>query len=205
MLKKRPFIEPSVPVLKQSPPTGKGWIHEVKFDGWRVQLHKDGDQATIYSRRGNDLTRRFPFLPDSVLCLPVHSAIIDAELVVSDAQGKPDFSALMAGDSDNICAWCFDLLDEGRDLRRLPLIERKNLLNDLLIDADDHILSYSVEFPDPVELLQAAEKMGLEGVVSKRKDQPYRSGKNPGWVKVKTRTWREANIKRGEMFENRRA
>ena len=116
-----------------------------------------------------------------------------------DSDGKPDFKALMEGAGGDLCAWCFDLLElNGRGLRRRTLIERKATLRHLLNKADDHVLRFSETFPDPAKLLAAAQ--GLEGIVSKLGHQPYRSGKNPGWVKVKG--WREANRDR-EMFEKR--
>lgn len=203
MLKKLSFIIPSAPVLKTAPPRGDGWLHEVKFDGWRVQLHKDGDVITIYSRDGKDLTDRFSFVRDSIAALPASSAIIDAELVACDDDGKPDFGALMArtSNSGNVCAWCFDLLaHNGRDFRPLPLVKRKDMLRDILNAADDDTLRYADEFPDPEKLLAAIESMGLEGMVSKLVEQPYRSGKNPGWVKVKSKAWRAANRDRLVLF-----
>jgi bifunctional non-homologous end joining protein LigD len=89
MLKRNPFVPPSAPVLRSEPPTGPEWIHEVKFDGFRVQLHKDGDDATIYSRNGHDLTRRYPDLRDALISLPCNKAIIDAELTACDAPADP--------------------------------------------------------------------------------------------------------------------
>jgi bifunctional non-homologous end joining protein LigD len=107
----------------------------------------------------------------------------------------------MRGETDDLYAWCFDLLNlDHRDLRRNPLTERKALLNDLLIEADDHVLRYSTDFSDPHALLVGVERLGLEGIVSKKKNQQYRSGKNSGWVKVKCPTWREAHKNRGELF-----
>jgi bifunctional non-homologous end joining protein LigD len=205
VLKKLPFITPSAPVLKTAPPRGDGWLHEVKFDGWRAQLHKDGDVVTIYSRNGKDLTERFTFVRDSIAVLPASSAIIDAELVACDDDGKPDFGALMArtSNSGNVCAWCFDLLaHNGRDLCPLPLVKRKDMLRDILNAADDDTLRYADGFPDPEKLLAAIESMGLEGTVSKLVEQPYRSGKNPGWIKVKSKAWRAANRDRRELFQS---
>jgi bifunctional non-homologous end joining protein LigD len=198
------FIPPSAPVLKAAPPLGPDWIHEVKFDGWRVQLRKVGNNAAVLSRNNRDLTRRFRSVRDNLLALSAHSAIIDGELVACDIDGKPDFKALM-GRSANVCVWCFDLMAlDGRDVRQLPLVERKAVLRELLIDAGDDTLRFSEEFADPVKLLQVSESMGLEGIVSKRAEQPYVSGGNPGWVKVKTRSWREANADRHKLFGNRR-
>ena len=100
-----------------------------------------------------------------------------------------------------MCAWCFDLMHlDGRDLRPLSLDERRELLRNLLIEADDDALRFSDDFPDPEKLLGAASRMGPEGVVSKR-EQPYRSGPNSGWIKVKTATWRQASKDRWEMFQ----
>ena len=88
-------VIPSAPVLKAAPPSGDGWLHEVKFDGWRAQLHKRGDDVVIFTRNGHDYTGHFPAVRDSLLSLPARSAIIDAEIVVCDSDDKPDFDALM--------------------------------------------------------------------------------------------------------------
>ena len=195
------FIPPCRPVLGNAPPAAPGWVHEVKFDGWRLQIHKHGEDVRFYSRNGRDLTRRFADLRDHVVYLP--DCIIDAELVGCDTDGKPDFQALMRKDP-NLCLWCFDLLEfGGADLRARPLLARKGKLREILITADDDRLRYSEEFPDPVKLLAVVEKMGLEGVVSKRADAPYRSGPQKDWVKVKARGWREANADRWEQLQRR--
>jgi bifunctional non-homologous end joining protein LigD len=113
-----------------------------------------------------------------------------------------DFQTLMDRAAGDLCAWCFDLLEiNGRGLRRRALIERKAMLRYLLNKADGHVLRFSETFPDPAKLLAAAERQGLEGIVSKLGTQPYRSG--AGWIKVKCRAWREANRDRWEMFEKR--
>ena len=184
------YIVPSVPVLKSCPPSGDRWIHEIKFDGWRAQLHKRGERVVIFSRNGHDFTHRFPEIRDSIACLATHTAILDAKIVACDHQGLPDFRALMSGTKHGLCAWCFDLMAlEGGDLRHL------------LAKTDDERLRYSEEFEDPHHALAAAARAGLEGIVSKLADQPYRSGRNPAWIKVKTATWREANRDRWQMFE----
>jgi bifunctional non-homologous end joining protein LigD len=203
--KKARFIIPSAPVLMSAPPSGGGWLHEVKFDGWRAQLHKLGDEVVIFTRTGVDYTARFPAIRDSMLSLPVRSAIIDAEIVICDGDGKPDFKALMDGADGHLCAWCFDLLElNGYRERRRALIERKAMLRRLLIKADDHALRYSDEFANAEKLLAVATKQGLEGIVSKKATQQYVSGKNVGWIKVKTATWRAANKDRWEMFQRER-
>jgi bifunctional non-homologous end joining protein LigD len=205
VLKRNPFIVPSALVQKQQPPSGPRWLHEVKFDGFRAQLHKHGDEVTIYSRNGHDYTRRFSAIRDSLISLPTTSVIIDAEVVVCDSDGKPDFKGLMEGATREVCAWCFDLLElKGCCFRERALVERKILLRKLLNKADDHRLRYSEGFPDPSKLLAVAESMGLEGILSKLKAQPYRSGKNSGWVKVKCQAWRASNRNRWELFEKQR-
>jgi bifunctional non-homologous end joining protein LigD len=87
------FIRPCLPTLRQEPPNGEHWLHEVKFDGWRVQLHLNGDKAVIYSKTGYDFTDRFPEIAAALVLMPVRAAIIDAELTACDAQGMPDFAA----------------------------------------------------------------------------------------------------------------
>jgi bifunctional non-homologous end joining protein LigD len=115
-----------------------------------------------------------------------------------------DFHALhfRTADDDDIAVWAFDLLfHDGKDVRELPLIGRKDLLMVLIMGTGDSRLRLSDGFDDGVELLAAAERMGLEGVVSKRRDAPYRSGTMSSWVKVKTQAWREANRDRWRLFE----
>ena len=109
--------------------------------------------------------------------------MIDAEIVGCDANGIPDFRSLMAGNAHGFCAWCFDLLSVGgKDVRRKPLEERRARLEGLLAGADADLLRFSEAFDDAEKLLAAALELGLEGIVSKKRDQPYRSGKNVGWV-----------------------
>jgi bifunctional non-homologous end joining protein LigD len=196
------FVPPAAPVLKQASPIGPDWLHEVKFDGWRLQIHRQDDGVRLYSRRGIDMANRFPALRDACLYLP--NLVIDAELVACDSDGKPDFLALRRN-QPNLCVWCFDLLaHEDRDIRELPLIERRETLREVLIATDDDTLRFSEEFPDPVKLLQVADGMGLEGVVSKRRSAPYMSGSKSGWIKVKSASWRDTNKDRGELFHRRK-
>ena len=127
---------------------------------------------------------------------------MDAELVGCDADGIPAFHALTTGNAHGCCAWCFDLMMvDGKDVRAEPLEERRARLEALLAGADQDLLRLSESFDDAVKLLEAAVKLGLEGIVSKRREQPYRSGPNSGWVNVKTAAWREANRNRCEMLE----
>lgn len=204
MLKRAAFITPSNPVLRSEPPTGEGWLHEIKFDGYRAQLHKDGDEVALYSKNGKDFATRFKGIAKAVALLPVKRVIFDAEIVACDTQGRPDFRALHSGAKEGLCAWCFDLmaLDE-RNLIREPLSTRRSLLQKLLKRSSSSALRYSDSFDDPLQLLAQATVIGLEGIVSKRADQVYTSGTNRSWVKVKTHDWREANMDRGDLFEKR--
>ena len=174
----------------------------MKFDGWRAQLHLAGSDVIVFTRNGNDVTRRFHPIASGVGTLPARSVISDAEIVVCDDDDKPSFGALMAGKQTALCAWCFDLMGlNNHDLRTEPLDNRREQLRQLLIDAGNQSLRFSDNFSDPEKLLAAAERMDLEGIVSKRRDQHYRSGKNPGWVKVKTANWRAANRERYKLFD----
>jgi bifunctional non-homologous end joining protein LigD len=196
------FIQPSAPVLRREPAVGRDWLHEVKHDGWRAQLHLSDGGVAIYSNRGTDLTERFREVADAVAKVPARSVIIDAELTACDHEGMPKFGALMARSKHGLCAWCFDIMEhDGEDLRPLPLVERRSILRDLLRSNRASTLRFSEEFLDPIALLSATEGMGLEGVVSKKRDQPYKSGENLGWIKVKTAAWREANRERYKLFE----
>jgi bifunctional non-homologous end joining protein LigD len=199
------FIPPSEPVEQQTPPTGKGWCHEVKFDGYRLQLVKAGERTHIWSKNGKDFTSRFRDLARAVADLPCKSCIIDAEGCAVDAEGRPDFRALVGGQKHSRVAFCFDLLEvDGRDLTAFPLLTRRVRLRALL-KPEPELLRYSDSFPDPAALLDACCAKGLEGIVSKRTDQPYVSGRNRGWIKVKCHAWREANRDRGEMFRKAKA
>jgi bifunctional non-homologous end joining protein LigD len=138
------------------------------------------------------------------MAVPTRSCIIDGEVTAFDPLGLLDFHALhfRTAADDDIAVWAFDLLfHNGRDVRELPLVKRKDLLMVLIMGAGDDRLRLSDGFDDGVELLAAADRMGLEGVVSKRRDAPYRPGTMSGWVKVKTQAWREANKERWRLFE----
>lgn len=199
------FITPSAPVLRREPPSGPEWLHEVKHDGWRAQFHIAGGQTQIYSRRGADITPRFRTLASAASRLACRSAILDAEIIACDAEGSPSFHALMAGAPHGTCAYCFDLLAlDGERLTSAPLHQRREHLAALLAPAAPsaftHYIRLSEAFDDPATLLAACNDLGLEGIVSKLRDDSYRTGTNPGWIKVKTAAWRQANRRRWEMF-----
>jgi bifunctional non-homologous end joining protein LigD len=196
------FIVPCSPVQRARPPVGNHWLHEVKFDGWRIQLHKHARRVTIFTRNGTDLTTRFPSIVAAVAALGVPSVIFDGELTLCDSRGMPDFYALhfRRGSDADLCVWAFDILHlAGVDLREVPLDERRYALERLLYKANSDTLRLSETFNDGVKLLASCERMGLEGIVSKRRDFVYRSGPSD-WIKVKCHGWREANKDRGEFF-----
>jgi bifunctional non-homologous end joining protein LigD len=200
------YVPPAAPTLRSAPPRGEQWLHEIKFDGWRIQLHKHGGSAAVFTKNGHDHSSRVRWMTDALACLPgVRSLVIDGELVACDDTGLPDFYALHFHSRDHgLCVWAFDLLHHnGRDLRELPLSERKARLERLILAANANWLRYSESFDDGLALLKAADRMRLEGIVSKRRDAPYRSGKQCDWIKVKCETWREANKERWRLFERR--
>jgi bifunctional non-homologous end joining protein LigD len=195
------FIPHALPKLRSSPPTGDGWLFELKFDGWRVQLHKVGVSSTIYGRNGGDLTHRFRRIAAAVLGLPTRSCIIDGELIAAGRHGQPDFLALLHGRHESTCVYCFDLLGlNGRDLREQPLVQRRARLQALLARAKSDLLRFSDTFPNADALLAECSRRGLEGIVAKRKDSVYRSGTRSGWIKVKTSEWKAANQYRAKLF-----
>lgn len=185
------FIAPQLATLKPQAPTGKGWVHEIKFDGYRLQARIDGGKAILLTRSGLDWTDRFgKAVTDALVALPASQAIIDGELVVEGAGGASDFSALQAdlsaGRDDRFVFFAFDLLYlDGRDLQGLALLERKAALEKLLSQAPA-ALRYSEHFAEDGEMvLRHACRLSLEGVVSKRAAAQYRSGRGRDWIKSK--------------------
>lgn len=165
-------------------------------------MHKWGDEVRLFSRNGKDFTDRFPTIAAAVSTLPTKHAVIDGEVVACDETGAPDFYSLLLHRASGVCVWCFDLLAlDVEDLREKALDERKDRLATLLSAADNERLRLSESFDDGVKLLEAAGRMRLEGIVSKKRSAPYVAGVNCGWIKVKTREWREANRERYKLFE----
>jgi len=198
------FIQPCSPIRAKEVPAGDGWVHEVKFDGYRVQAHKIGSRVVLYSRNGHDFTDRFPSIAQLLHELPAKAAVLDGEVVASDADGRPNFARLHVRwtQPHTIHLWAFDLLAlNGQDWRPQPLVKRQARLQALLERFGCPAISLSERFEDGLALLRAAEERGLEGVVSKRRDAPYRSGECRDWRKIKTATWREANRERWRLFE----
>ena len=158
----------------------------------------------IYSRNGHNFTDRFPSLAQLLHQLPVKAAVLDGEVVASDADGRPNFARLHVRWTrpGTIHLWAFDLLAfNGRDLRPQPLVKRQAVLQRLLEGFGCPAVSLSEPFEVGLALLHVAEVRGLEGVVSKRRDAPYRSGECRDWRKVKTVAGRVANRERWQLFE----
>src|SRR3978361_1859196 len=179
------FVEPALASSIDKVPSGERWIHEIKFDGYRVQLHLVNDAIQVFTRRGNDWTRRFKKIAGDAFLISSGSAIVDGEIVVPAADGPTDFSVLqnqLRGKSDKIVMVAFDLLYlNGYDLRKLPLIERKALLKKLIAKTE---IQFSESFEvDGPEMFKHACSIGLEGVVSKVRDSKYVSGRSNDWVK----------------------
>jgi bifunctional non-homologous end joining protein LigD len=193
-----PFIAPALPRLRATPPTGENWLFEVKLDGYRIQLHKSGLAVRIYSKNGADFTRRYPAIGAAVLGLPIKSCIIDGELI----NGRPNFLALLHGRHVPVCVYAFDLMElQGRDLRDQPLYLRRAHLAALLARSSAELIRFSESFRDANVLMAECARLGLEGIVAKRRDAPYRSGTRSGWIKVKTPEWKAANQYRAKLFE----
>jgi bifunctional non-homologous end joining protein LigD len=179
------------------PPSGPGWGHEIKFDGYRMQLRVEQGKASLRTRRGLDWSNRFPEIVAAGADLA--DGLYDGEVVALDRDGAPDFAALQAaladGGTKGQVFFIFDLLFQGRsDLRPLPLVERKARLRAALADVPDN-LRYADHFLDPGDaVLRSACRMRLEGVVSKRLDAPYASGRGDSWTKAKCRAGQEVVI-----------
>lgn len=185
------FIPPQLATLKAAPPAAKGWIHEIKFDGYRLQARIERGKVRLLTRSGLDWTDRFgTAVPAAIAALPAEQALLDGELVVEGAGGASDFSALQAdlseNRSDRFVYYALDLLHlDGEDLTGRPLLERKAALEKLLAGAPP-CLRYSEHFDEDGEMiLRHACRLSLEGVISKRARATYRSGRSRDWIKSK--------------------
>lgn len=194
------FVAPQLCTPVERPPSGDGWCHEIKFDGYRVQLRVEAGEATLKTRKGLDWTDKFASIAKEGSALP--EALIDGEIVALDHNGAPNFSSLQAalsdGKTEDLIFFAFDLLfAEGLDYRRLPLGERKERLKELLEarkkkTSQIRYVEHFVSGGDAV--LQSACKLELEGIVSKKLDAPYRSGRTESWTKAKCRAGHEVVI-----------
>jgi bifunctional non-homologous end joining protein LigD len=193
------FIPPQFCASLQRPPSADGWIHEIKFDGYRIQMRIENGNVRLLTRKGLDWTAKWPAIESSASHLP--DAIIDGETCALDEHGAPDFAALQAalseGKTDELVFFAFDLLFDGNDdLRDLPLTERKERLSEFLSDAgDDPRLRFVEHFETGGDaVLKSACRLSLEGIVSKQADAPYRSGRTETLAKSKCRARHEVVI-----------
>jgi bifunctional non-homologous end joining protein LigD len=180
------FIEPCGPTVSQRPPRGPGWAHELKHDGYRLQIHVRDGRVKLYTMNAADWTKRYPRIVEQAAQIK-GSAIIDAEAVWLDTDGIAQFDALHSRVMDHTAVACaFDLMMlDGDDLRRHPLSERKAALRKLLKRTKGGIQYVEHTEGDGAKMFEAVCKLGLEGIVSKRIDAPYRSGPSRTWIKVK--------------------
>ncbi len=191
LMKKYPDV--LLPTLVDTPPTGDGWLHEIKYDGYRALAFAANDEVRLRTRNGNDWTHKFPSISASVAKLRVKSIVLDLEAVVIDREGKTSFQGMQqalgeSGNPQSISAYSFDLLYlDGKDWSSRPLLERKNKLASLLkksrpgssLRYSEHVIGHAAE------IIAKSCSMGLEGIVSKRVDSPYRFGRQKLWLKSK--------------------
>jgi bifunctional non-homologous end joining protein LigD len=183
------IVEPCLPTSAKAPPSGPGWLHEIKHDGFRILARRDRTGVRLITRNGSDFTDHFPAIAIALKSLPVRSCIIDGEAIVCDENGLAVFDLIRGHGSKASAVHCaFDLLElDGRDLRRRPIEERKGLLAKLLHDSDSDlsiVLNKHYE-EDGAAVFREACRLGCEGIVSKRLGSTYRRGRSPLWLKVK--------------------
>jgi bifunctional non-homologous end joining protein LigD len=195
------FIEPQLALLVERPPEDRGWGHEIKLDGYRLQLRVQGGRAVLKTRKGLDWTTRFASIAAAAKDLP--DCLVDGEAVALNPQGSPDFSALQAalseGRGEALVFFVFDILfEDGEDLRGLPLVDRKSRLKEML-DSQSRATTSHIRYLEHLEtsgaeILESACRIRLEGIVSKQLDAPYRSGRTGSWIKSKCRAGHEVVI-----------
>ncbi|MBR1191988.1 DNA ligase D [Bradyrhizobium sp. AUGA SZCCT0160] len=191
------FVAPQLCASAESPPNSDGWCHEIKFDGYRMQLRVEDGDAVLKTRKALDWTEKFGAIAKEATSLP--DVLIDGEIAALDHHGVPHFSTLQAAISDGktgaLIFFAFDLLFAGsEDLRGLPLGERKTRLKQLLEarKRKGRLIQYVAHFEESGDsVLEAANKLALEGIISKKLDAPYRSGRSESWTKSKTRAGHE--------------
>jgi bifunctional non-homologous end joining protein LigD len=182
------FIVPCQPTLADKPPSGPEWIHELKCDGFRMIARRDGESVRIWSRNGRPWTREFPRIAEAVRALPCSSIVLDGEAICDGDDGRTDFGALLSpGGCEEGYLTAFDLLMlGGKDLRTTPLEARRASLAALLsVAGSPDGIVFSEAFDDGAALFRHACRLGgIEGIVSKRRDRLYRSGRSSHWLKV---------------------
>jgi ATP-dependent DNA ligase len=181
------FIAPCIPTRAPKPPVGPDWVHEIKHDGYRLIVRRDGDTVRLFTRRGYDWTGRYPAIAKAATKLRAESFTIDGEAAVCGPNGVAVFDALhRRGIVTDAMLFAFDLLElDGVDYRPLPMRERKERLDRLV---DRRLVGIAmVDHTDAAgeQVFKQACRMGLEGIVSKRLSKPYQSGRSGNWLKIK--------------------
>lgn len=183
------FIKPMEPAQVLEPPMSDEWLHEIKYDGFRTQLVMDWAGARAFTKKGHDWSKRYWPIVAAAEKLPAKSFILDGEMIAPDPDGRPNYHEMhsrMTWNAEQLAFVAFDIMHlDGEDLRRLPTIERKAILWNLVKPADG-VIQYSQHVDGGgAEFFEAVGKMNLEGMVSKRGGSPYRSGPTEAWVKTK--------------------
>jgi bifunctional non-homologous end joining protein LigD len=194
-------FDPQLAELATTPPMGDGWLHEIKLDGYRMGCRIEAGQVRLLGRRGTDWGAKFPEICRAAAGLTVETALLDGEVAVVDARGVSHFADLQAllsgGRRAGLVYFVFDLLHlDGEDVSRLPLVERKRRVHELLarltpgqpLRPVDHIVG------NGPAVFAEAQRMGLEGTIAKRADEPYHHGRGPGWLKIKTAARQELAV-----------
>jgi bifunctional non-homologous end joining protein LigD len=192
---------PQLAELASTPPIGDGWLHEIKLDGYRMGCRIEAGKVRFLGRRGTDWGTKFPEICRAAAGLPVQTALLDGEVAVVDSRGVSHFADLQAllagGRRAGLVYFVFDLLHlDGEDVSRLPLVERKRQVQELLarvppeqpLRAVDHVVG------NGPAVFAEAQRMGLEGTIAKRADEPYHNGRGPGWLKIKTAARQEMAV-----------
>lgn len=184
------FIQPQRPTEVESPPTSRGWLHEIKFDGIRLQVHICEGDVILYNTQGALVTQEFPTLCEAIAELPVKNAILEGEAAILDKVGKSQYQqlqkALLFKEDMQVKIFFFDLLFlNGSDLRSLPLVKRKETLESLIPNIHPRLRYSNHVSKDPEKFFDINCKQQLEGIVSKLADTPYKSGINADWCQTK--------------------
>lgn len=191
------FVAPQLASLVAEAPPGKDWVYEIKYDGYRVMARVESGKATLFTRSGHDWTARLPQLAQALAALGIGPSWLDGEIVVNGADGLPDFQSLQSAlDEKSTTQVVYYLFDapwlDGRDLSPLPLLERKEFLADALAGRKGGAIGYSEHFAGDIDaVLEQACRIGLEGLIGKRGDARYASGRSRTWIKVKCRPRQE--------------
>ena len=183
----QPRFEPCLPRLAKHPPTGSGWIHEIKHDGFRIIAQRDAAGVRLLTRKGLDLSDRFILAASAIASLPARSCVVDGEAIAYDERGLSVFEMVRWHQHDTAVTLCaFDLLElDGEDLRREPIEVRKATLKGLLRRGQPGV-AFNRHFEvDGTIVYEQACALGCEGIVSKRLGSPYRPGRSDCWIKVK--------------------